>query len=328
MTTGNLMKNLCHSFCLSVFTLLCINTGEAFAQTGAALRIIVPASAGSGQDVMVRSAQNAMSKSLSRTVVVENIPGSGGLIGTQQLVKAAPDGNTIAFVSNNHAVNPAVYPKMPYDSLKDITPIAVVAETPFLLVVNPRKLPVSNAKEIAALLKSRPDQYNFGSSGNGTILHLAAEMFVDAAGVKARHIPYKGAAQAMNDLISGQVDFAVMAVPAVQSHVKAGTLRAIAATGATRVPSLPGIATLQEQGFNAVIGGWLAAVGPAKLPATEVKRLQEGILSAWASPDIVKAMADQENILTPMPSDAASNFMAREQARFADIVQRIGVSLD
>jgi tripartite-type tricarboxylate transporter receptor subunit TctC len=141
--------------------------GQSATAQGNALRIIVPASAGSGQDVMVRTVQNAMSKTLKRAVVVENIPGSGGLIGTQQLVKASPDGNTIAFVSNNHAVNPAVYPKMPYDSLRDITPIAVVAETPFLLVVNPKNLPVSNAKEMVALLKSRPSQYNFGSSGNG-----------------------------------------------------------------------------------------------------------------------------------------------------------------
>ena len=322
------MKNLNHIKSVLLIALLAVSSGMTFAQSGAPLRIIVPASAGSGQDVMVRSAQNAMSKTMGRPVVVENIPGSGGLIGTQQLVKAAPDGNTIAFVSNNHAVNPAVYPKMPYDSLKDITPIAVVAETPFLLVVNPRKLPVSNAKEMVALLKSKPDQFNFGSSGNGTILHLAAEMFVDAAGVKARHIPYKGAAQAMNDLLSGQIDFAVMAVPAVQAHVKAGTLRAVATTGATRVASLPNVATLQEQGYNAVVGGWLAAVGPAKLPAAEVKRIEESILNAWATPEITKAMADQENVLTPMTSDATANFMAREQARFGDIVRRIGVTLD
>lgn len=302
--------------------------GQSATAQGNALRIIVPASAGSGQDVMVRTVQNAMSKTLKRAVVVENIPGSGGLIGTQQLVKASPDGNTIAFVSNNHAVNPAVYPKMPYDSLRDITPIAVVAETPFLLVVNPKNLPVSNAKEMVALLKSRPNQYNFGSSGNGTILHLAAEMFVDAADVKAKHIPYKGAAQAMNDLISGQIDFAVMAVPAVQANVKAGTLRAIAATGATRVPSLASVPTLQEQGFNAVVGGWLAAVGPAKLPNAEVKRLQDAILSAWNSPEITKAMADQENALTPMTSDVAAKFMAHEQSRFTDIVRKVGVSLD
>lgn len=317
-----------HTVCACICTLVFMLFGQSATAQSSTLRIIVPASAGSGQDVMVRTAQNAMSKSLGRPVIVENIPGSGGLIGTQQLVKSAPDGNTIAFVSNNHAVNPAVYPKMPYDSQRDITPIAVVAETPFLLVVNPRKLPVSNAKEMAALLKSRPDQYNFGSSGNGTILHLAAEMYVDAAGVKVRHIPYKGAAQAMNDLLSGQIDFAVMAVPAVQAHLKAGTLRAVAATGATRVPSLPTVATLQEQGFNAVIGGWLAAVGPAKLPTADVKRLQDAILSAWGAPDVAKALADQENILIPMNSDTAGNFMAREQSRFAEIVRKIGVSLD
>jgi tripartite-type tricarboxylate transporter receptor subunit TctC len=315
------------SACASVATFGLLLSQVVFAQ-GNTLRIIVPAGAGSGQDVMVRTAQSAMSKTLKRPVVVENIPGSGGLIGTQQLVKAAPDGNTIAFVSNNHAVNPAVYPRMPYDSLRDITPIAVVAETPFLLVVNPRKVPVSNAKEMVALLKAKPDQYNFGSSGNGTILHLAAEMFVDASGVKAKHIPYKGAAQAMNDLISGQIDFAVMAVPAVQSHLKAGTLRAVAATGATRVPSLSSVPTLQEQGFNVVVGGWLAVVGPAKLPNTEVKRLQDAILAAWNSPEVTKSMADQENVLTPMNSDAAASFMAHEQTRFADIVRKIGVTLD
>jgi tripartite-type tricarboxylate transporter receptor subunit TctC len=132
----------------------------------------------------------------------------------------------------------------------------------------------------------------------------------------------------MNDLLSGQIDFAVMAVPAVQAHVKAGTLRAVATTGATRVASLPNVATLQEQGYNAVVGGWLAAVGPAKLPAAEVKRIQESILNAWATPEITKAMADQENVLTPMTSDATANFMAREQARFGDIVRRIGVTLD
>ena len=214
------------------------------------LRIIVPASAGSGQDVMVRSAQNAMSKTLGRPVIVENVPGSGGIIGTQQLVKAPPDGNTIAFVSNNHAVNPAVYKKMPYDSLKDITPITIVGETPFLLVVNPKRLPANNAKEVVALIKAKPDHYNFGSSGNGTILHLAAEMFVDEAGLKARHIPYKGTGQMITDLIGGQVDFGVLAVPAVQAHLKAGTLRAVAATGSTRVPSLANIPTLQEQGIN------------------------------------------------------------------------------
>jgi tripartite-type tricarboxylate transporter receptor subunit TctC len=314
---------------LAATAILIAHPTKAAAQgSNVPLRIIVPASAGSGQDVMVRSAQNAMSKILGRPVIVENMPGSGGIIGTQQLVKAAPDGNTIAFVSNNHTVNPAVYKKMPYDSLKDITPITIVGETPFLLVVNPKRLPANNAKEMVALIKAKPDHYNFGSSGNGTILHLAAEMFVDEAGLKARHIPYKGAGPMITDLIGGQVDFGVLAVPAVQSHLKAGTLRAVAATGATRVPSFANIPTLQEQGINVTVGGWLAAIGPAKLAPADLKRLHDAIVAAWTSPEVRKAMAEQENIIEPTTPEAAVAIFSREQARYADVVRKASVTVD
>lgn len=301
----------------------------AFAQGGVMpLRIIIPASAGSGQDVMVRAAQTAMGKTLMRPVMVENLPGSGGIIGTQQLVKALPDGNTIAFVSNNHSVNPAVFKKMPYDSLNDITPITVLGETPFLLVVNPHRMPVGNAKEMISLMRAKPDGYNFGSSGNGTILHLAAEMFVDASGVKARHIPYKGAGPMITDLIGGQIDFGVLAVPAVQAHLKAGTLRAVAATGNARVPSFPQIATLQEQGIDVTVGGWLAAIGPARLPAADLKRLYDGIVAAWTSPEVLKVMTEQQNIINPSTPQAAVAVFSREQARYADVVRKAGVTPD
>jgi len=195
-------------------------------------------------------------------------------------------------------------------------------------VVNPQRLPVNNAKEMVALLKAKPDQYNFGSSGNGTILHLAAEMFVDGAGVKARHIPYKGAGQMITDLIGGQVDFGVLAVPAVQAHLKAGTLRAVAATGTTRVPSLANIPTLQEQGINVTVGGWLAAVGPAKLAPADVRRLNEAIVAAWTSPEVKKAMVEQENIINPTTPEAAVATFSREQARYGDVVRKAGVTLD
>ena len=178
------------------------------------------------------------------------------------------------------------------------------------------------------MLKAKPDQYNFGSSGNGTILHLAAEMFVDGAGVKARHIPYKGAGQMITDLIGGQVDFGVLAVPAVQAHLKAGTLRAVAATGTTRVPSLANIPTLQEQGINVTVGGWLAAIGPAKLAPADVRRLNEAIVAAWTWPEVKKAMAEQENIINPTTPEAAVATFSREQARYGDVVRKAGVTLD
>ena len=167
--------------------------------------------------------------------MIENLPGAGGITGTSAIVQAAPDGNTIGVVSNNHAVNPSVFKKMPYDSLKDITPISVVGATPFVLVVNPTKVPAKNAKELQALLKAKPGAYNYASSGNGTIIHLAGEMFVDAADVDVKHIPYKGIGPMVADLIGGQVELGVVALPAVQGHLKSGALRAIGVMGKQRV---------------------------------------------------------------------------------------------
>ena len=146
-------------------------------------------------------------------IVIENLPGAGGITGTQAIVKAAPDGNTIGVVSNNHAVNPSVFKKLPYDSIKDITPITVIGSTPFVLVVNPAKVPAKNAKELQAFLKAKPGEYNYASSGNGTIIHLAGEMFVDAAGVDVKHIPYKGVGPQIADLIGGQVEMGVVGMP-------------------------------------------------------------------------------------------------------------------
>jgi tripartite-type tricarboxylate transporter receptor subunit TctC len=202
--------------------------GTSIAQSDAPLRVILPVGAGSGVDTIVRAAPNALARELRQPVVIENLPGAGGITGTAQLVKAAPDGKTIGFVSNNHAVNPSVFNKMPFDSLADITAISVVGETPFVLVVNPTRLPVKNAKELADLLKANPGKYNYASSGNGTILHLATEMFVDAAGAKATHVPYKGVGPMLTDMIGGQVDFGVSSIPSLQGHIKAGTLRASA----------------------------------------------------------------------------------------------------
>lgn len=306
-------------------------TGAAFAQSagGTPLRVIMPFSPGSGVDTIIRAAQPGLVKALNRPVVIENLPGAGGITGTSALVKAAPDGNTIAFVSNNHAVNPSVYKKMPYDTLNDITPITVVGETPFVLVVNPTRLPVKNAQELQAALKSKPDQYNFASSGNGTIIHLAAEMFLEAAGAKAKHIPYKGVGPMVTDLIGGQVDFGVVAVNAAQQHLQSGALRAVAAMGSTRIPSVPELPTLKEQGFkDAEVGGWFAAIGPAKLPPAEVNKLQAGIAAAFALPEVKDAMAKQQNLINPSTPDAAAQFFKSEQGRYARLVQKADVKLD
>lgn len=304
--------------------------GAAWAQSGAPLRVILPLGAGSGVDTIIRSAQPALSRALGgQAVVIENLPGAGGITGTAALVKAAPDGHTVAFISNNHSVNPSVYKSVPYDSLNDITPISVVGGSPFLLVVNPARLPVKDAKELQALLLSRPGQFNMGSSGNGTIIHLAGEMFVDAVGAKVQHIPYKGMGPMMADMIAGQVDFGVAAVPAAQGHLASGRMRAIGVMGKARVASLPDLPTIAEQGFPAVdVAGWFAMVGPKGLPPAQVERLHKAVVAAFEDPEVKAAMAKQDNAINPLAPEASGRFLRDEQARYARLVAKAQVKLD
>jgi tripartite-type tricarboxylate transporter receptor subunit TctC len=294
------------------------------------LRVILPIGAGSGVDGIVRAVGPSLTKALGgQPVVIENLPGAGGITGTTAIVQAPADGSAIGVVSNNHAVNPSVYKKLPYDSLKDITPISVIGATPFVLVVNPTKLPAKNAKELQALLKAKPGGYNYASSGNGTIIHLAGEMFIDAADVKALHIPYKGTGPMVADLIGGQVDLGVVALPAVQGHLKSGALRAIGIMGKSRVASLPELPTIAEQGFPEVdVAGWFAVVGPKGLPPAEVKRIHDAVVAAFAMPEAVQAMARQENVISPSTPEAAVQFFRSEQERYARLVKKANIVLE
>lgn len=294
------------------------------------LKAILPVGAGSGVDTIVRSIAPSLSKSLGgQPVVIENLPGAGGITGTQAIVKAPADGLTIGVVSNNHVINPSVYRKMPFDSLNDITPIMVVGSTPMVLVVNPNKLPVKDAKELAAALKAKPGVYNYASSGNGTILHLAAEMFLEQAGATSNHIPYKGVGPMITDLLGGQVDWGVLALPSVQQHLKTGGLRPIGVGNAARVAAAPEIPTMVEQGMpDYLVEGWFAVVAPAKLPAAEVKRIHAGFAAAMAAPEVQEAMAKQGNVIRPTSPEAAVAFFRTEQDKYAKLVQKAGVKLD
>ncbi|MFL6662814.1 MAG: Bug family tripartite tricarboxylate transporter substrate binding protein [Rhizobacter sp.] len=316
---------------LGAAALAATSFGTAFAgATDKPMRVILPVGPGSGVDTIVRAAGPSLTKALGgQPVVIENLPGAGGTIGTLALIKAPADGQTIGVVSNNHVVNPAVFKKMPFDAIADITPISVVGATPFVLVVNPAKVPAKTAKELQAFLKAKPGLYNYASSGNGTIIQLAGAMFADAAGVEVRHIPYKGVGPMITDLIGGQVEMGVVAVPAVQGHLKGGALRAIGVMGKQRVPSLPDVPTLAEQGFPDVdIAGWFAVIGPPKLPTAEVKRLYEATVAAFATPETKEAMAKQENIIAPMTPEASAQFFRSEQERYARIVKKANITLD
>lgn len=292
------------------------------------VRFILPVSAGSGVDTIVRAAGPAMGKTLGHPVVIENQPGAGGIVGTSALVKAAPDGMTLSVVSNNHVVYPSVYKSLPFDPIADITPISVLGSTPFVLVVNPARIAATNVKELVALLKAKPDAYNYASSGNGTILHLAAEMFLDEAQVKAKHIPYKGVGPMVADLIGGQVEMGVLSLPSVQAHLKSGALRAIGIGGSARVSAAPDIPTIAEQGLpNYNMEGWFAVIGPAKLPAAEAKRIQAAVAAAYATPEVKEAMAKQGNTINPGTPEAAAQYFRSELVKYAKLVKKAGVEL-
>jgi tripartite-type tricarboxylate transporter receptor subunit TctC len=295
---------------------------------GKPMRMILPVGAGSGVDTIARAANATLAKALGQSVVIENLPGAGGITGTAAIVKAAPDGATIGLVSNNHVINPSVYKSLPFDSIEDITPIAVMGTTPFVLVVNP-KVPAKNVKELIAYLKAKPGAYNYASSGNGTIIHLAGEMFADEAGVDVRHVPYKGMGQAITDLIGGQVELGIAALPAIQGHLKSGALRAIGVGGKARTTAAPDIPTIAEQGLpNYECEGWFAVIGPARLPAAEVKRIHTAFVAAFADPEVKENMAKQGNVIHPSSPEEAARYFRSEIARFAKLVKKAGVKLD
>src|SRR5688572_1815746 len=212
-----------------------------------AVRMVVPFAPGGGTDVIARHLATGMSESLKRQVVVDNRGGANGIIGTEIVARAAADGHTLLFVSSPHSVNPSLYAKLPYDTLRDFAPVSLVATSPYILVIHP-SLPVRNVKELIALAKSRPDQIDYGSGGSGSSAHLAAELFNQMAGVKLREIPYKGAGPALMAVLSGESAVVFGNALTVKPHIQSGRLRALGIASARRSASAPEIPTIAESG--------------------------------------------------------------------------------
>lgn len=298
----------------------------AWAQSDKPVRFVLPNATGSGVDAITRAAQPALAKALGQPVVVDNQAGAGGIVGLQALARSAPDGQTLGVVSNNVVIFPSVLKSIPFDMPGDFTPIAVVGYTPVVLVVN-AKVPASNAKELIALIKAKNGDLNYGSGGNGTILHLATEMFLDeAGGLKARHIPYKGVGPMVTDLIGGQIELAAVALPSVQQHLASGALKAIGMATAQRVPVAPNVPTFVEQGLPGyVVEAWFAVIGPKGLPAAEVKRAHAAVVAAFNDPATKEAMARQGNVINVGAADKAMPFFRSELAKYAQLVKKAGV---
>jgi tripartite-type tricarboxylate transporter receptor subunit TctC len=300
----------------------------ALAQGSRPLRLIVPLSVGSTGDVIGRRLAAALEKPLGQSVYVDNIPGAGGMLGTGTLVQAPKDGNTLAIVSTGHVINPYIYRKMPFDSMKDITPIALIGNSPQILVVNP-SVPAKNVKELVAYAKSKPGVLNFGSSGNGTSLHLLGAKFVKDTGIEVTHVPYKGNNLMFNDLLAGQVQFAFQATTGVATYVKAGRLRAIGVTTKVRSKLMPDVPTLAEQGLTDFdVGTWMVAFGPSGLPPTMVEKLNKAFNDAIGEPKMKAWLTGEDWTLTKLSAAQTRSFLEAEMVKYRKLVTDAGAKID
>ena len=251
------------------------------------VRIIVPYPPGSGTDIATRILGQKLTELWGQPVLVDNRPGAGAIIGVDAVAKAAPDGYTLGIADNGPlAINPSVYAKLPYDPVKDFAPVTEVATLPFMLVVNP-SLPVKNVAELIALAKSRPGQINYASVGNGSVVHLATELFKTRAGVDLKHIPYKGSAPALQGVLAGDASVMFVNLFSALPLVQSGKLRALAAASATRIGALPDLPTIAEAGVPGYqFQTWFGLLAPAGTPRPVVAKLNEDFRRVLAMPDV------------------------------------------
>ena len=257
------------------------------------IRLVVPFPPGGIVDTVARQLQPRLQAALGQTIVIDNRGGAGGTVGVGEVVRAAPDGHTLVLVFDAFATYPLVYPKLGYDIQRDLQPITQIASNPLVLVVNPA-VPAQTLKELVALVKKSPGRLNFASVGAGSSNHLTGELFKSVSGTFITHIPYRGGGPAQQDLLGGQVEMMFLSAVLAQPHVKAGKLRALAQTGAQRVPAYADTPTVAESGYPGfAVNSWVGLLAPAGTPRPVVERLQAEVKKILDSPDFAARLAEQ-----------------------------------
>ncbi|MDB5921630.1 MAG: hypothetical protein JWN13_566 [Betaproteobacteria bacterium] len=292
------------------------------------VRVIVPFTPGGISDVLARVMAQHLSGAMGQQFFVENRPGAGTTIAADLVAKSAPDGYTLYFIDmTTHAINATLYSKLPYDSVKDFTQIAMVAQTPLIMVVHP-SLSVKTVKELIAFAKARPDEIVYASSGNGTILHLSGETLKSLAGIKMVHVPYKGSAPAVAALLGGEVAMTFSTTPPALPHVKAGRLRALAVTSPQRAPLLPEVPALAEtlKGFDIVL--YNGIMGPAGIPGEVVSRLNKELARMMTLPNIKEAWAKQGADPIVMTPDQVTEHLKSDISKLGKMVRAAGAKVD
>jgi len=293
------------------------------------IRLICPFPPGGAVDIASRSVAQALSQQLGQPVTVDNRPGAGGNIGAEIVAKAAPDGYTLLMATSNIlAINPALYSKVPFDSLKDFAPVSMVVSLNNVLVLNPN-VPYKSVQEVIAAARAQPGKLTYASSGNGTSIHLSGELFKSMAGVDMLHIPYKGSAPAVTDLLAGQVNMMFDNIPSSLPHIKAGKLRALAVTGSKRASSLPDLPTIAEAaipGYESYV--WFGVVAPAGTPPEVIKRLNAELAKAAVTPEFRDRLTGQGyDVLSTSPEQMTASIRS-EMAKWGKIVKASGAKVD
>jgi tripartite-type tricarboxylate transporter receptor subunit TctC len=289
------------------------------------VRLVVPFAPGGSSDAVSRVLAQKLSTQMGQQVVVDSRPGAGGNLGADIVAKAKPDGYTLLFAAGSFAVNVSLYDKLPYDALKDFEPVAHVCRVNGILVTHP-SVKANSVQELIALAKAQPGTINFASAGNGTILHLAGELFKAQANVEMTHVPYRGSGPALADLIGGQVQVMFANVPGTLQHVKSGKLRVLAATGDHRAASLPDVPTIAESGlpgFQAAT--WFGVLAPTGTPKEIVARLNAEINKALASPELVEHLRSEGADVVGGTPEQFRAFLKSEVDRWAPVVKAAGI---
>jgi tripartite-type tricarboxylate transporter receptor subunit TctC len=292
------------------------------------LRIIVPFAPGGGTDVVARTLAQDMAKDLGVSVIIENKPGAGTIIGTQAVTASVPDGYTLLMGTFSHAVNISLSAKLPYDPHKDFAPVALIARSFNMVVVNP-KSGVRTIADLIAVAKANPDKITFGTFGVGTSAHLAGELFNDMAKVKLTAVPYKGAAPAITDLIGGQIDVMFTTVASAASLVESGQLRAIAVTSAERSPAFPQLPTVAEAGVPGYAAeSWYGLFAPAGTPADIIERLNKSAASAVRSEAFKKLSVNEGLVTVALPPQELDRYVRGEEERWRRVISEAGIKIE
>jgi len=309
---------------------------QAAAWPNKPVRIVVPFAAGGTTDLLARAIAPELQRAFGQPFVVDNKPGAGGNSGAAEVAKSAPDGHTLLMGTvGTHAINPALYPKMPYDHVKDFVPVSLVAAVPNVLVVNPafaHKYSINTVADLVRAAKANPGKFNMASSGNGTSIHLAGELFKTMSGTFMLHFPYRGSGPALIDLIGGSTDLMFDNLPSALPQIKAGKLKALAVTSAQRSSALPDLPTVAEAGGPSLKGyeasSWFGLLAPAGTPTDVVNRLQREIAKSLGTPALKERLQAQGAIPSGNSSAEFAALISRETAKWAAVVKASGAQVD